>query len=161
MDETDSNDLFYYVVDPSIPRPSINGLQMIADSLTHLFIRECQGAFELGDVLESCPNLVSLTTWDVIPEFSSSSYPKISHLALYDFDAEYNNETMIDLLSMFPSLLSFEVTPAPSFFAAILAVLHDHCPYLQLLYFGETPYHLDKIDVHPNRKGSHFNLLGR
>ncbi|CDH54798.1 predicted protein [Lichtheimia corymbifera JMRC:FSU:9682] len=139
----------------------LNGLQLISDSLTHLSI-EGHNGLRLYDILESCPNLVSLEAEEIDAQMSSlpsSHHRKITHLALHDVPATaYNYDEMDDLLSRFPSLLSFEITPIPD--SAILMTLHKHCPYLQVLYFGERSDHLYNSDVHSHRKGIKFAHLG-
>ncbi|KAJ8652893.1 hypothetical protein O0I10_011493 [Lichtheimia ornata] len=142
--------------------PVLHGLQLISDSLTHLNI-DGYHYFDLSDILESCPNLVSLETEHVEPVLSSppsSRYPKITHLALHDVseDEAPSHDDVIDLLSRFPSLLSFELTPMSD--SSILMTIHEHCPYLQVLYYGAKNYPSKKIDIHPNQKGIKSAHLG-
>ncbi|KAI7873961.1 hypothetical protein K492DRAFT_184506 [Lichtheimia hyalospora FSU 10163] len=59
-------------------RPLLNGLELIAHSLTHLQIADCY-SIQFRDILESCPNLVSITMMSmeaVMPSSSSIRYPK-------------------------------------------------------------------------------------
>ncbi|KAJ8652390.1 hypothetical protein O0I10_011970 [Lichtheimia ornata] len=140
---------------PSTPfRPLISGLQMIADSLTHLYIMDGH-CLELCDILESCPNLVSLSMDEVgvdVPLPPSARYPKLTHLAIHNVsDIPLDDDAIEDILSRLPSLLSFEITPKAD--SSLLPILHELCPYLQRLYFGDRSFRADKIDVHPNRKG--------
>ncbi|KAJ8652706.1 hypothetical protein O0I10_011651 [Lichtheimia ornata] len=142
--------------------PLVKGLRLVADTLTHLFVnwyREVQ----LRDILETCPNLVSLDVVDVdmvVPPSPSSRYPKITRLAIHDVTLKYcRDENMIDVLSRFPSLLSFEITPMPD--SSLLKILHEYCPYLQVLYFGEKDYRREKPRPRPNgRKGIVSAYLG-
>ncbi|KAJ8652704.1 hypothetical protein O0I10_011649 [Lichtheimia ornata] len=149
--------------DDTSPRvPLINGLRLIADTLTHLEI-QLYPDIQLRDVLETCPNLVSLDAKDVdfvMPSSPSLRYPKITHLAIHEMSERARSYVnMIDLLSRFPSLLSFVITPMPG--SGLLTVLHKYFPYLQVLYFGERVYGEDNIDVRPNgRKGIVSAYLG-
>ncbi|KAJ8652700.1 hypothetical protein O0I10_011645 [Lichtheimia ornata] len=144
--------------------PLLNGLQLISDSLTHLAVDGRVDNLHLRDILESCPNLVSLRTESVDPAMVSlpisSCYPKITHLALHDVpeDTALEYDHMIGVLSRFPSLLSFEISPTPD--SRVLPILHEYCPYLQVLYFGSTSKQLGVIDVHPHRKGIKSAHLG-
>lgn len=138
----------------SIPhRPLLNGLRMIADSLTHLVIDGYPCDIKLRDVLESCPNLILLTTEEVAAVLPSDAcYPKIMHLALHSIsDTAPSHDHMDDLLSRFPSLVSFQITPMPE--SSVLALLPKHCPHLQILYFGSLEFDSSKLITHPGRKG--------
>ncbi|KAJ8652695.1 hypothetical protein O0I10_011640 [Lichtheimia ornata] len=139
----------------------LNGLQLISDSLTRLSI-DGYNSLQLHDILEACPNLVSLAIEDAYIDtlsLSSSHHPKITHLALHDVPGtDLDSDEMGDLLSRFPSLLSFEITPMPE--SRALTILHKHCPYLQVLYFGERGHRLDNVDVHPHQKGIKSAHLG-
>lgn len=141
--------------------PLVNGLRLIADSLTHLAIHHST-CIQLRDILESCPNLVSLTTTRVdavVPMSPSSRYPKLKNLALYSpSNNDVAHDNMVDVLGRFPSLLSLEVLPMPE--CSILPVLHEHCPYLQRVYFGVRNNFIDNTDVQPNRKGIRWAYLG-
>ncbi|CDH54779.1 predicted protein [Lichtheimia corymbifera JMRC:FSU:9682] len=154
-------DLYLYCDSTTPHLPTLHGLQLISDSLTHLHI-DGYHAFELCDILESCPNLVSLETGSVEAVISSppsSHYPNLTHLALHDVSEEApSHDDVIDILSLFPSLLSFELTPTAD--SSILTMLHEYCPYLQVLYYGAKNYHPKKIDAHPNRKGIRSAHLG-
>ncbi|KAJ8652403.1 hypothetical protein O0I10_011983 [Lichtheimia ornata] len=144
-------------------RPLMNGLQMVADSLTHLDIKGCP-YIQLRDLVEPCPNLVSLIAADVelvMPSLPSSRFPNMSHLSLYEIeetDLTYNN--MNDVLSRFPSLLSLEITPEPE--SRVLTLLHEHCPYLQDFFccYRSDDIHNYNYDVRPNRKGITSAHLG-
>ncbi|CDH54802.1 predicted protein [Lichtheimia corymbifera JMRC:FSU:9682] len=142
--------------------PLLNGLPLISDSLTHLEIVGLT-TLPLRDILESCPNLVSLATEDIDIDISSlpvSHHPQITHLSLYDIPGEEppSHDDVIHLLSRFPSLLSFGISPTPD--PNILPILHEHCPYLQVLHFGSIGKRLDAVDVHPRRKGIKSARLG-
>ncbi|KAJ8652590.1 hypothetical protein O0I10_011736 [Lichtheimia ornata] len=156
-------DLFYD--DPSHDA-LINGLQLVGDSLTHLAIEGDPYNIELYRIVESCPNLVSLVVDNVRVVMSSSSgrYPKMTHLRIYNVPvAVPSDDDVIDLLSRFPSLLSFDITPKPS--SSVLTLLHEHCPYLQQLHYGcysgatDEP-DLHKVELHPNGKGITSAHLG-
>lgn len=133
----------------------IQGLQMIADSLTHLTISDCQRT-SLHDILETCPNLVSLTASEVdtgLPSLTSSCYPKMTHLELVytpDPDLLHDDQT-IDFISGFPSLLSLEIYPMDH--SKLLTIIHKLCPSLQILYYGGRKEDVPKVDVQPNREG--------
>ncbi|KAJ8652705.1 hypothetical protein O0I10_011650 [Lichtheimia ornata] len=147
---------------PTTPRlPLIHGLQMIADSLTRLSLFNCP-LFQLHEILETCPNLEFLETEHVdafISLSSSSIYPKMKHLALCSQpERAPTRENMVDILRRFPSLQVLEVMPTPD--SSLLPILHKHCPYLQVLYYGTTNFASDPIDVHPNRKGVTLAHLG-
>lgn len=147
----DKNDPFLLGNRSTPLEPLINGLEMIAASLTHIMDGH---SLRLCDILESCPNLVSLSAGAVdagIP--LSTCYPKMTHLAIYNVsDTTLDYDTTVDVVSLFPSLLSFEIMPMPE--SSILTILHKPCPYLQRLYFGESGYPSDRIDTpHPDRKG--------
>ncbi|CDH54822.1 predicted protein [Lichtheimia corymbifera JMRC:FSU:9682] len=142
---------------PTTPRlPLIRGLQMIADSLTHLTLYDCT-SLQLRDILEACPNLVFLQTSHVdagMSLSSSSTYPKIKHLALYNQSAQArSHEDMVDVLARFPSLRILEIPPMPD--SNLLPILHTHCPYLQAIFYAYTSEDFDVtiLSVHPNRKG--------
>lgn len=141
----------------------INGLEMIARSLTHLSISECH-SIQLRDILESCPNLVSLSTDEVDCVMSSSSstrYPNMRHLALYDAsETPPTHDDMVDVISRFPSLVSFEITPMPE--SSLLPILHEHCPYLQRLYYGtrSNGFFAHAFENHSIRKGITSAVLG-
>lgn len=127
---------------------------MFAASLTHLYIVNGY-RLELRDILESCPSLVTLSMDEVnadVPLPPAARYPKLTHLAIHNVsDPPLDVDTLKDILNRLPSLLSFEITPMPD--SSLLPILHEHCPYLQQLYFGDRSCRADKIDVHPNRKG--------
>lgn len=127
---------------------------MIAASLTHLYILYGY-CLELRDILESCPNLVSLSMDEVNADAHlppAAHYPKLTHLAIHNVsDPPLDVDTVEDILSRLPSLLSFEITPMPD--SSLLPILHEHCPYLQRVYFGDRSFRADKIAVHPNHKG--------
>ncbi|KAJ8651419.1 hypothetical protein O0I10_013038 [Lichtheimia ornata] len=147
----------------SLRGPFINGLQLIAGSLTHLTISVYPDGVDLRGILESCPNLTSLAVEEmdtVIPSLPSSScYPKVAHLALHVVsDPPPAHNEMINLLSQFPSLLSFEITPMPP--SSVLRILHEHCPYLQALYYGDRKLDSNKFNVHPNRKEIRLAHIG-
>lgn len=155
---------YYFVGAPTTPRlPLIHGLQMVADSLTHLSLYECPG-LQLRDIVETCPNLVSLETMNVdaiVPSSSSSTYPKVTHLALHAISetARSQHDNMVDILGRFPSLQSLKITPMPS--SSILSILHQCCPHLQILHYGlRSSFSDDIIDVHPNGNGVTFVSLG-
>ncbi|CDH54797.1 predicted protein [Lichtheimia corymbifera JMRC:FSU:9682] len=141
-------------IEDTLRRPLMKGLQMVSDSLTRLTIAQCPH-IQLRDLLESCPNLVSLVAFDVelvMPSLPSSRFPKLWHLSLYDIqETALTYDFMDDVLSRFPSLLSLEITPMPE--SSVLTLLHQHCPYLQELYFGCHSDDIHEFDVHPNRKG--------
>ncbi|CDH54805.1 predicted protein [Lichtheimia corymbifera JMRC:FSU:9682] len=142
--------------DQTSPRlPLVNGLRLIADTLTHLSIH-VYPSVQLRDILETCPNLVFLDAQDVdfvMPSSPSSRYPKITHLSIHEMpETTRSRDNIIDIFSRFPSLLSFEITPMPD--SNLLTVLHDYFPYLQVLYFGDKNHHPEKTDIRPNgRKG--------
>ncbi|CDH54808.1 predicted protein [Lichtheimia corymbifera JMRC:FSU:9682] len=110
-------------------RPVMSGLQMIAASLTHLYILDGY-CLELRDILESCPNLVSLSMDEVnadAPLPPAAHYPKLTHLAIHNVsDPPLDVDTVEDILSRLPSSLSFEITPMPD--SSLLPILHEHCP---------------------------------
>ncbi|CDS06485.1 hypothetical protein LRAMOSA09013 [Lichtheimia ramosa] len=139
-----------------IPRDAlIQGLEMIAGSLTHLTLSECYWN-SLHDILNACPNLVSLKAIEVgtgLPSSSSSCYPKMTHLALvYTPDPDFlHDDQTLDFISGFPSLLSLEIYPMRD--AKLLTVLHKLCPSLQILYYGVTKEHVAKLDVQPTQEG--------
>ncbi|KAJ8652710.1 hypothetical protein O0I10_011655 [Lichtheimia ornata] len=147
--------------DTTLRRPLVNGLRLIADSLTHLAIY-LSPSIQLRDILESCPNLESLLTMRVdavMPSSPSSRYPKMKSLALYNLsDPDLTHANMVDVLSRFPFLLSLEIHYTPE--SSILPILREHCPYLQRLYFGARNYLLDNMDFQPNRKGVRWAYLG-
>lgn len=152
-------DILFSLGDEFTPRlPLINGLELIADSLTHLDIWNCPG-LRLRDILESCPNLVSLTLSMVDLIMPPLCYPKMTHLSLQYIQGEpLTYDTMVDLLSWFPSLLSLEISPIPD--CRFLTVIHKHCPYLQVLYYGFVHGEPYDVDVYPDRKGialAHLN----
>lgn len=83
------------------------------------------------------------------------------HLALYDAsETPPTYDDMIDVLSRFPSLVSFEITPMPD--SSLLPILHNHCPYLQRLYYGikSVGFFAHAFENHPNRKGITSAVLG-
>ncbi|KAJ8652698.1 hypothetical protein O0I10_011643 [Lichtheimia ornata] len=145
----------------TLRHPLVNGLRLIADSLTHLAIHHST-SIQLRDILESCPNLVSLTTTQVdavVPMSPSSRYPKLKNLALYSLsDNDLTHGNMVDVLSRFPSLLSLEVLPMPE--SSVLPILHEHCPYLQRVCFGVRDDFIDNMNVQPLRKGIRRAYLG-
>ncbi|CDH54816.1 predicted protein [Lichtheimia corymbifera JMRC:FSU:9682] len=154
-------DLDIYCSEATLPPPLLRGLQMVGDSLTHLTIQGCRH-IQLFDILESSPNLVSLVAADVelvMPSLPSPRFPKLSHLALYDalpiLGPALTYDDMDKVLSQFPSLLSFEIMrseePMPE--SRVLTLLHQHCPYLQELFYGCRSNGLRKIEPDPNRKG--------
>ncbi|CDS06918.1 hypothetical protein LRAMOSA09441 [Lichtheimia ramosa] len=132
----------------------IQGLQMIADSLTHLIISDCTFV-GLRDILKACPNLVSLAAEEVdfgLASYPSLTYPKMRHLSISCTpDTEFSNDEMIDFIGRFPSLLSLEIYPMRD--SSLLAVFHKLCPDLQVLYYGGRSSDFDSIDVQPNTKG--------
>ncbi|KAJ8652714.1 hypothetical protein O0I10_011659 [Lichtheimia ornata] len=146
----------------STPRlPLIHGLQIIADSLTHLAVYQCPG-LELGDLLQTCPNLVSLKTMrvDAIRPLSSS-YPKIKLLELDErLDQTHTHDHMVDVLSRFPSLRMLKISPMPA--TTILPILHKHCPYLQAVSLGcrSPDFDVTAANGHLNRKGITSAYLG-
>lgn len=91
---------------------------------------------------------------------TSSRYPKITHLTLHAVpeDTASDHDDMMAVLSQFPSLLSFEISPTPG--SSILPILHEHCPYLQVLYFGSIRNPSGDIHVHSHRKGIKSVHLG-
>lgn len=85
---------------------------------------------------------------------SSTRYPKMRHLALYDVsETPPTHDDMVDVISRFPSLVSFEITPMPE--SSLLPILHEHCPYLQRLYYGikSNGFIAHAFENHPDRKG--------
>ncbi|KAJ8652589.1 hypothetical protein O0I10_011735 [Lichtheimia ornata] len=149
------------LMETTLSRPVMKGLQMVADSLTHLAISGCPH-IQLRDLLESCPKLVSLNATDVelvMPSLPFSRFPKMSHLSLRNIEETaltYNN--MHDVLSRFPSLLSLEITQMPE--SRVLTLLHEDCPYLQELYYGCRGNGDHEFDTHPNLKGVTTAHLG-
>ncbi|CDS06475.1 hypothetical protein LRAMOSA09003 [Lichtheimia ramosa] len=149
--------------DESTPRrPLLNGLALIADSLTHLTFHDCRSV-QLRDILESCPNLVSLNAVGVdviMPSSASIQFPNLTHLALsHSTKTSLTNEDMVDLLSRFPSLLRLEITPMHD--SSALTLLHQHCPYLQVLCYGDSSinFHQHTQGIHPKQKGIHSAYL--
>lgn len=147
----------YYIGDPTTPYPPlIHGLQMVADSLTHLTLFGCHG-LQLRDILETCPNLEYLTTRHrdpIMPLSTSSIYPKMKHLVLYQrLKRPLKHETVISIISRFPSLRVVEIKPMAE--SSVLPLLHKYCPHLLAVYFGNPTYHFGCIAdvVYPNRKG--------
>lgn len=111
---------------------------------------------QLRDILELCPNLVSLNAEDVAvvtPSSPSLRYPKMAHLGLVSFVSEkdLDYDDVMDALSRFPSLLSFEVSPLSD--SKLLTVLHEHCPRLQRLHYGGGYLGPGEFDFHPSRQG--------
>ncbi|KAJ8652396.1 hypothetical protein O0I10_011976 [Lichtheimia ornata] len=136
--------------------PVIHGLQMIADSLTHLTMFGCRG-LQLRDILETCPNLVFLKATHgraILPLSPSSIYPKMKHLALHRrLKRPRKHEDMVDVIRRFPSLRMLELTPMAE--SSLLPLLHKHCPYLLAVVFENSCrifYRVTEI-VYPNRKG--------
>lgn len=138
----------------TLRRPLVDGLRLVADSLTHLDIHG-NSSIQLRDILESCPNLECLLTTyvdAVTPSSPSTRYPKMKRLALHSLsDTDITHHNMIDVLSRFPSLLSLEVNRVPE--CSVLRILHEHCPYLKILCLGVTYSPYDEMNVQPNRKG--------
>ncbi|CDH54819.1 predicted protein [Lichtheimia corymbifera JMRC:FSU:9682] len=132
--------------------PILSGLQIVAASLTHLYIMD-GSCLRLSDIMESCPNLVSLTTDEMnvgVP--LSTCYPKMKHLSIHKLTrTPLDYDTLVYLLSRFPSLLSLDITPRPD--CRLLTILHEHCPCLQRLYFGSRSFPASNIEVHPDRRG--------
>lgn len=142
---------------PTTPRlPLIHGLEVIADSLTHLSIYQCP-CLQLRDILDTCPNLVFLQTENVdavMPLSSSSIYPKMRHLSLCDqSERSRSHGNMVDVLSRFPSLRVLEI--APVFYSSLLPILHKHCPL-----YDTRSVSSDDIDNHPNPNGVTLAYLG-
>lgn len=131
----------------------IQGLEWIADSLTHLTVSDCWTS--LCDILKACPNLVSLAATEIrsgLTSYSWLTYPKMTHLSLhYIPDTDFPGDETIDFISRFPSLLSLELRPMRG--SRLLPVIHKLCPDLQILYYGERNHHFDTVDVQPNRRG--------
>lgn len=134
---------------------------MIAHSLTHLVIFDgC--SIPLQDVFESCPSLVSLSTFGEGHVFRSSSpstrYPKMAHLAIHNvLGPRFTYDTMVDILKLFPSLMSLKITPTPD--SSVLTILHEYCPSLQILNFSNEGAIPERNDVHPNRSGITYARL--
>ncbi|KAJ8652712.1 hypothetical protein O0I10_011657 [Lichtheimia ornata] len=141
--------------------PLIHGLQMIADSLTHLGIYQCP-ELELRDILETCPNLVSLKTMDVDAGMPlSSSYPKIKLLELHEQrEQAHTHEHMVDVLSRFPSLRMLKITPMCT--STVLPILRQHCPYLEAISLRCTSpdFGVTTANDHQDRKGITSAYLG-
>lgn len=143
-------------------RPLLNGLALIADSLTHLTIHDCRSV-ELRDILESCPNLLSLNVVGmdaIMPSLASIQFPNLTHLALFHSKrTSLTKEDMVDILSRFPSLLRLEIAPMHDSSALIL--LHKHCAYLQVLCYGDssTNFRQHAQGTHPKQKGINSTYL--
>lgn len=135
--------------------PLVKSLKLIGHSLTDLTVLRCPG-IQLRDILETCPNLVSLKTSSVdavMPLSPSSRYPKLKHLVLDNTSGSApTQDSMVDVISRFPSLLSLEVSPMPE--SKVLTLLHKHCPYLQII-FGDVFRACNDLDTRnllPDRK---------
>lgn len=119
------------------PYPFLKGLEVISGSLTHLTISACFFV-DLSDILQSCPNLVSLKADGidpVMPSSPSERFPNITHLSLKDASKPYfTNEEIVDILSRFPSLIWLELVFVND--SIVLPLLYELCPYLKILYYG-------------------------
>lgn len=153
----DANDPLLILGDSTTRRlPLIHGLRMIGASLTHLTLYDCPG-LQLRDIVEACPNLVFLATKEVdaVMSFStSSSYPKLKHLALHEqTELPGTLENMVDVLSRFPSLRVFESSPMPD--SSLLPILHKYCPYLHAIFYDlvSLEFGAEAANTQSNRKG--------
>lgn len=141
--------------------PLVESLKLIGQSLTDLTVLHCPG-IRLCDILETCPNLVSLKTSSVdivMPLSPSSLYPKMEHLVLDDIpDSARTYDSMVDVISEFPSLLSLGVSPTPYSFPLIS--VHEYCPYLQVMFCETMRDDVDTRNLRPDRKGITSAYLG-
>lgn len=144
--------------------PLVESLKLIGHSLTDLTVLHCPG-IRLCDILETCPNLVSLKTSmvDVVMPLSSSSirYSQLKHLVLDNIRGLARTQAnMVDVLSRVPSLLSLEISPMAD--SNVLPLLHKHCPYLQIIFWDVTRacIDVDTRNLRPDRKGITSAYLG-
>lgn len=138
------------------PYPFLKGLEVISGSLTHLTLSGCF-FIELRDILQSCPNLVSLKADGIDPTMPSSPsirFPNITHLSLGDATKlDITNEEIADILSRFPSLLWLEILFVND--SIVLAILDEFCPYLKVLYYRclSADFHQATEYILPKEKG--------
>lgn len=133
----------YGIIDMGQAHLLMNVLGSIGSRLTHLKITTYTTIpgtplVALRDLLEGCPNLVSLDAPRIqhqSPSLLSRQYHKLIHLRSYYWSTEslaYDN--MVNVLTHLPSLVSLDVGPIPDM--KVLPMIHQYSPNLKLLAYG-------------------------
>ncbi|KAI7878396.1 hypothetical protein K492DRAFT_209002 [Lichtheimia hyalospora FSU 10163] len=119
-------------------------------SLTHLTIKAYETNLTLGDILNSCPQLVYLHTECVDHDVSTAPefHSRLKSLLLWEYLSE------LDIPAIIKRLPALEVFVAnPFYYSENLKVVQDHCPNLKLIgcndydrYHHETTISSDNDD---------------
>lgn len=128
-------------------------LRTLSNTLTDLEIE--YGGYEaptksyrLCDVLEACPNLVSIRMkhGDVDMSSVNKTYPKIVKLDLWNKVMVANKDNISTLLRPFPQLRLLRMCPIPR--SDFLPMIDQHCPLLQqLILTFQSPPFFDILDT--------------
>ncbi|KAJ8657662.1 hypothetical protein O0I10_006728 [Lichtheimia ornata] len=147
------------------PESQLKGLAMVADTLTHLDLGY-NSSLHLRDIMQTCPNLTFLRFHDVnavIPSsIGSLQYPRLAHLGIHSYSPEnVEKDNLVRVLSLFPNLVSFEMSPMPED-SSILLLLTQQCPHLRTLFYGREMEEKDtKPIIHAKEKGITVARLGQ
>ncbi|KAI7878397.1 hypothetical protein K492DRAFT_179897 [Lichtheimia hyalospora FSU 10163] len=108
-------------------------------SLTHLTIHTHYYKLTLGDILNSCPDLVYLKVYNLEKDLSTvpECHPRIKALLIYQ-DNEYDLHVITKRL---PALELFVMNPF--YHSKDLKVVQDNCPNLKVLGCNDSRYYSD------------------
>lgn len=128
----------------------IFALQSVHHTLTHLDLYTQDNlapVIHLGGILDVCPNLVSLKLTTMTIQPLTMQHPKLTHLTMCIGIEPLSNNTMTNILSHLPALVSFDTLFVPD--TRFLASIFEYCPEIKLLKCGGFhTFHPDNYDAH-------------
>ncbi|KAJ8652795.1 hypothetical protein O0I10_011534 [Lichtheimia ornata] len=136
----------------------LSSLRSLSNTLTELEIEygyhtTPKQRYRLCDLLDACPNLVSISVGrgDIDMSSVTKTYPKLIKLALRNRDPEVNEGNVSSLLQPFPQLRVLKLLPVSG--SEIFSAIDQHCPLLQHLILSSGPVEFPDILHTPERTG--------
>ncbi|KAJ8658049.1 hypothetical protein O0I10_006320 [Lichtheimia ornata] len=141
------------------PTLLLSSLRSLSNTLTDLDLEygrylPAKKPYRLCDILDACPNLLSIriSCGDIDMSSTSKTYPKIIKLEVWNRDAEVTQDNILSLFGPFPNLRYLKLYPPLGSF--MLPVIDQHCPLLQqLILTGRTPDFYDVDDMPEGNTG--------
>lgn len=135
------------------PSVLLASLRTLSSTLTDIEIeygahKNPKKRYRLCDVLEACPNLVSIrmNNGDADMSSATTTYPKLVKLDLWNKLMVANKDNISTLLRPFPQLRLLRICPIPS--SDILPTIDQHGPLLQqLILTSQSPPFFDILDT--------------
>ncbi|KAJ8657569.1 hypothetical protein O0I10_006633 [Lichtheimia ornata] len=141
------------------PTLLLSSLRSLSNTLTELDLEygrylPAKKPYRLCDVLNACPNLLSIrmSCGDIDMSSATKTYPKITKLELWNRDSEVTKDITLSLFGPFPNLHYLKLYPPLG--SCMLPIIDQHCPLLQqLILTGRTPAFYDVDDMPEGNTG--------